>query len=133
MLSFTSKVVGKAMIEKEVTEKDIETIIVNGFEGGIKYWAGLDVYYSEDVFNCPKDEPWSTWCTKLLIEGKSVKLYDVEGTEDDNNWILTLDKIINGYKLNCIKRPHDSDLENGDATTSDSIIQYALFNEIVFG
>ncbi|MCR8994599.1 hypothetical protein [Brevibacillus laterosporus] len=132
MLEFTNKVVGTAIIEKPLTEKDIEDIIVTAFEGGSNYWMGLDDS-SDDMKAKPKGEPWSTWSTKLILEGKPVKLYDKEGTEDDRDWVITLDKLINGYKLNFIERPHDCDLEQGDAGTADCILQYALFGKLVFG
>lgn len=132
MLEFTKKVVGTAKIELALTEEDIETIIVNGLEGGIGYWAGLD-NTGEAWEAIPKDEPYSTWATKILLEGGTVKLYDVEDAEDDTDWTLTLDKIIKGFELNYKERPHDNDIENGDATTYDCIIQYAIFGEVVFG
>jgi hypothetical protein len=136
MLKFGDKVVGRVQIgniEKALTEYDIETIIVDGFEGGIGYWAGLRKSDNKETFELkPSDEPTSTWSTKVLIEGGSIYLHDCE-EETDELWELTLPKLLEGYKLNCINRPHDNDLENGDATTMDCIIQYALFGDIVYG
>lgn len=131
MLEFSEKkVVGKVLIEVELTERDIETIVVTGFEGGIGYWSIID-NTGINFENKPSDEPTSTWSTKLLLEGKSVKLLDAE--EPDEGWLLTLDKIIEGYRLNRIKRPFDADIDNGDATTADCIFQYGLFGELVYG
>lgn len=133
MLEFDKKkVVGTATIKKELTESDIENIIVTAFEGGSNYWMGLD-NSSEDMQAKPNGEPYSTWSTKLILEGKSVKLFDIEESDDDSNWIITLDKLIKGFELNYVNRPHDNDLENGDATTADCILQYALFGEVVYG
>jgi hypothetical protein len=131
MLKFGDKVVGKVQIEKELTEKDIETIIVNGLEGGIGYWAQLDNTGISWVTK-PKDEPISTWATKNILEGGCICLLDSEGDEQ-GIWVLTLDKLIQGYKLNYEKRSWDNDIENGDATTADCIIQYALFGTVVYG
>lgn len=132
MLEFKNKKIATIQVPREITEDDICNIIVSAFEGGSNYWMGLD--NSKEEFNDkPKDEPLSTWTTKLILEGKSIKLYDIEESEDDTNWILTLDKILNGIKLNAINRKFDNDLENMDATTADCIIQYALFNEVVYG
>ncbi|TVX86034.1 hypothetical protein [Paenibacillus agilis] len=126
------KAVGTAVIKKEITESDIENIIVTSFEGGSNSWLGLD-NISEEMQSKPKGVPWSTWTARLLIDGKSIKLYDVTGEiEDDSEWILTLEKIIKGFQLNCEKRPFDCDLEQGDAITSDCIVQYALFDKLVF-
>lgn len=133
MLEFSrKKVVGSVNIVKELTEADIETIIVNGFEGGIGYWGGVDNTGSLWA-DKPKGEPVSTWATKLILEGHSVKLYDVEEEDDDESWTLTLDKILKGYAQNFVERKFDNDIENGDATTYDCIIQYSIFGEVVYG
>lgn len=132
MLEFTDKVVGTAIIEKPLTENDIENIIVNALEGGSNYWVGVD-NTGELWEGKPKDEPVSTWATKLIIDGKSVKLFDIEEEADDSEWTITLDKLLKGYAQNCKERPHDCDLENSDAVTVDCILQYALFEELVYG
>jgi hypothetical protein len=121
--------VGTVNIPKEITARDIETIIVNGFEGGIGYWAGLkkDELWDDK----PSGVPSSMWATKLILEDKEVILYDRENPEE---WAaLTLEKLINGIQLNYNRRNWDCDIENGDATTYDCIIQYALFGDIVYG
>ncbi len=130
MLEFTDNVVGKVIVEIDITENDIENIIVTSFEGGSNYWMGLDNSRSEWK-DRPEDEPHSTWATKLLLDGKSVFVYDIE--DDKEEYELTLEKILNGIRQNAKERPFDSDLEKGDATTSDCIVQYALFGEVVYG
>lgn len=134
MLKFSKeKVVGTAIVEIQLTEDDIENIVVTAFEGGINYWAGLN-NSTEGWSDKPRDEPNSTWVTKMLLEGKSVSLYNVEESEyDKEEWTLTLDKIIEGFALNYKERSWDNDLERGDATTADCIVQYALFKKTVFG
>lgn len=134
MLKFDdNKVVGTVTIKKNLTEGDIENIIVSCFEGGSNDWLGLDNKDKPEWDAKPKDEPNSTWATKLLLDGNSIKFYDIEENEDDSNWILTLDKLIKGFELNYEKRPHDNDLERGDARTCDCILQFALFKEVVYG
>lgn len=138
MLEFTDKVVATVTIQKELTEEDIENIMVTAMEGGISYWAGLN-NSTEDWNDQPEDEPNSTWATKLLIEGKSVEFYDIEESELDDDesesekWSLTLEKLIKGYEQNYKERPWDNDIDDGDATTADCIVQYALFGKLVFG
>lgn len=132
MLEFTDKVVGTATVtfKKELTEQDIENIMVGALEGGIGYWAGLKrtgVWVDK-----PESEPTSTWATKLLLEGETILLYDIED-EGEEYYPLTLKNLIEGVERNYEERPHDNDLENADAGTCDCIIQYALFDEIVFG
>jgi len=132
MLEFSDKkIVGTIQIEKPITESDIEGIIVTSFEGGSNYWMGLD-NSTPEWKEKPKGMPLATWATKLILDKKCIKLYDVKEEMDDNNWILTLDKLIEGIKLNAKHRQYDADLENIDAETADCILQYALFRELIF-
>jgi len=130
MLKFREDVVvGSFKVDRNITEYDIETVIVNALEGGSNYWVGVD-NTTPEWSNRPKEIPISTWVAKLLIDGETVTLYDIE---DKTEFKLTLDKLIKGFELNAKHRPFDSDLENGDGITADCILQYALFNEIVYG
>jgi len=139
LLEFSDeKVVATIQIPLKITESDIENIIVDSFEGGSNYWMGV-VTTTLGWEDRPKGEngvPISQWATKLILEGKQVQLFDIEDEEDtihNEEYRLTLNKLLEGIKLNAIERPFDSDLENMDATTVDCIIQYALFNKVVFG
>lgn len=132
MLKFDKEtVVGVAKVEKQINEYDVSTIIITGFEGGCSYWMGVDNTKPEWKGK-PKDEPLSTWATKILVEGGTLYLYEVEDSESEV-LELTLNKLLDGIAMNVKERPHDSDLENGDATTADCIIQYAVFGKLVYG
>jgi hypothetical protein len=132
MLRFGDKVVGTVEVPFKLKEKDIETIIVDGLEGGINYWAGLNRKVNSSwLEDKPEGEPLSQWATKALIEGKEIILFDKEDPEEV--FTLTLTKLISGFRQNYIEREWDNDLENGDAETVDSIIQYALFGKLVYG
>lgn len=113
-----------------VTERDIESVIVNGLEGAIGYWAKLDNTRPEWQ-DKPKGEPTSMWATKLILEGKALHFEDTE--DPSEKWELTLSKVIEGITQNNKERTWDSSIENGDAETMDCIIQYALFGELVYG
>lgn len=136
MIFDDKKVVGTAKIEVQLTESDIDTIISNALEGGIGYWARLN-NIGEKWDRKPKDRYTSEWVTKLLLDGETVEFEDAEEEfeegEEVERWFLSLDKLIKGFELNYKLRPHDNNLEQGDATTSDCIIQYALFGELVYG
>jgi hypothetical protein len=122
-------VVGKAKVEIPLTESDIESILVTALEGGIGYWACL-VNDGADWVDEPNNVPTSQWATKLLLEGKEILFTD---EESDKKYTLTLDKVIKGFELNYLKRPWDNDIEEGDATTADCIIQFAIFGEVIYG
>ena len=80
-----------------------------------------DIYYVcyEDVL------------VEILEGGKSIWFIDAE--DDYERYELTLDKLLNGIALNAKNRPHDCDIDNGDGITMDCIIQYALFDDVIFG
>ena len=129
MLEFTEKVVGIAGIQ--ITESDIENILVSSLEGGSNYWMGLDNSRLE-FKDKPKGEPLSTWTTKLIIDGKSVYFYDIEDPEE-KSLELTLQKLLNGITQNAEERPNSANKDDWDACDADCIIQYALFGELVYG
>lgn len=123
------KVVGVAKVEIGLTENDIENIMVTALEGGIGYWACLN-NTGDKWEDKPKLVPSSQWATKLLLEGKSVQLID---EEEEKKLSLTLEMLIKGFAQNFKERPWDNDINNGDSITASCIIQYALFNELVYG
>lgn len=67
---------------------------------------------------------------EMLECGKLIYFIDCE---DESRNELTLEKLLNGISKNAEERPHDCDLDTGDAITTDCIIQYALFDEVLFG
>ena len=124
------KVVGKAQVELLLTEKNIDTIMSLALEGGIGYWAVLN-NSTPDFDSKPNNRFTSEWATQLILDGKSIEFYDVE--DEEERWTLDLEKIVKGFTQNYKERPFDNNLENGDATTGDCIIQYALFGKLVYG
>lgn len=125
-------VIGSYERKVNISSNDIETVIVNSFEGGSNYWLGLDADNKESVWgDKPNGIPYSTWATQMLLEGKTLHLYDRE--EESEKFTLTLEQLIEGFRLNAENRPFDCDLDNADATTSDCILQYGIFGKIVYG
>lgn len=127
-----NKVVGSYAKVVNVSENDIETVIVNSFEGGSDYWLGLDTEHENNVWKQkPKGLPYSTWATQMLLDGKTLHFYDAE--DEEEKFTLNLEQLVNGFKINAERRPFDCDLENGDAITADSILQYGIFGRIIYG
>lgn len=124
------KSVGSYVIKKEITANDIEAVIVNCMEGGSNYWLGLN--NTTDIWKKkPQGIPLSTWTAQMLLEGETIHFYDVE--DEEETWTLNLEQLIKGFALNAEKRPFDCDLNDGDATTSDCILQYGMFGKLVYG
>ena len=120
-------------IKKKITEEEITNLVVDGLETGIGYWAMLhnDTEEFKKYYNTT-DLATAEIVAKIILNGGSVKITDNE--EDvEPKYDLTLDRLLIGIQKNAEERPWDCDLENYDATTCDCIIQYAIFDEVVFG
>ena len=112
----------------EVTVQMIDDIMVTALEGGINYWCG-----KVKIKTFPEGiESETITATEVLANGGVLILYDAES---DDKWLLTRTEFLKGLKMHC--EANKSDLnemyENHDDADADAIIQYALFNEIVFG
>lgn len=113
-----------------VTQEDVDDIMVCALEGGINYWCS-----SAEVV---EDEYYGEYASEQISKGGSLRLYD---SEDDEQYILTLDKFLKGIQI-AIKDGYGSDwlgddarldLMNIDGEAADVIIQCALFGEVQFG
>lgn len=111
---------------RNYTEDDINTIMVGAIEGGINYWGYVT---PQTKVGKPSHMATSDWCTKMLLEGKTVDIGDIEHRDDI--WHLTLGKLRDGIQLNSDRISHDPSM--WDADDYDRIFQYALFGEVVFG
>lgn len=121
---------GQAVIHFYLTEENIDDIMCTALEGGINYWC----YEAEVVGNYLGD-----YASEQIARGGTLKLYDAES---DDIWELDLKKLLDGFKLwiengedeyGALKSDGSVDCGEIDAAMADMIIQYALFNEIVFG
>lgn len=110
-------------IETTVSAEQIENIIVSSLEGASAYWVGIDNTTPEWA-NEPEDLPVSQYATQLLLEGKTIKLYDIE--DEDEQWELDLPKLLKGIGK--------AMSEGYDITDDvDAVLQLALFGELVYG
>lgn len=112
-----------------IADQDIADLLVTAFEGGINYWCGEVTVHIPPSENYNEDEDYMS---DLLHHGGELKLTDIEDPYDA--WILTKDKFIEGLKR--VLKENNWTVEDlmdyQDADVVDQIIQYALFNEIVF-
>ncbi|WP_342598008.1 hypothetical protein MHB48_10285 [Psychrobacillus sp. FSL H8-0483] len=121
--------IAEIKVEVIVTENNIESIMNAAIEGGIGYWAHL-IKTGEKWDLKTKGLYTYEWATNLLINGETIEFVDRENEE--KCWSLNLEKLLKGIELNYKNRPHDTNIENASETTGDSIIQYALFERIVY-
>lgn len=125
-------------IKVRLTTQDIDDIMCTALEGGINYWA------SEAKVQANKRV--SEWGHEQIARDGKLLIRVDEPFDDDNTDVyeLTLEKFLGGFKMwmanggygtGVIDDCGTGDLDVGciDAVDADSIIQYALFGEVVFG
>lgn len=119
-------------VKTYVTGSQLESIIIDGIETGTTYWALI--HNDAEEFKAYKDVkiPLSQKIVEIVLNGGEVKITDIEEGEDPK-YNLSLERLLIGISKNSQDRPWDSDLENGDASTMDCIIQYAIFDDVIFG
>lgn len=110
-------------VELAVSAEAIENIIVSSLEGASAYWVGIDNTTPEWA-NEPDDLPVAQYATQLLLEGKTIKLYDIE--DEDEQWDLDLQKLLFGIGK---ALSEGYDIEDD----VDEVLQFALFGELVYG
>lgn len=113
-----------------VTQEDIDDIMATALEGGITYW-------------CCKAEVVGDYLgeygSEQISRGGLLKLFD---SEDDNVYELGLEELLCGIKKAYIDHWYFDygwcdgkklDTCQVDADVADTIIQLALFNEVIYG
>jgi len=129
----------KVEIEISITDEDVGDLMCTALEGGVGYWGCLDntreewKKYEEELF---KDATLDEVCALILLEGKSLYFIDVEDKKEI--YELTLEKLFNGISKvvaidSTLIQDGKLDLCMIDAEIADNIIQYGIFNELVFG
>ena len=121
---------GQAIINFFLTEEDVDDIMTTALEGGINYWCCEAEVVGEYL---------GEYASEQISRGGKLKLYDAES---DDMWELDINKFLKGFKLwiengddeyGALKSDGGVDCGEIDSAMADMIIQYALFNEIVFG
>ena len=122
----------KIEMEIEVTDQDIDDIVCTAFEGGINYWCNSVEIVGALLGNYTHEQ---------ISKDGYLYLYDIE--DDDEKWILTKSRLLNGIRMyihNSMVRDYplilfgnEIDTSEVDADIADMIIQFALFEDIVFG
>ena len=103
--------------------QDIDDLMSTALEGGVNYWCRRA--------EVNETEYYGEYASDQISRGGSLTLYDAES---EDNWVLDLDKLIHGLCLALAdKHGMSADPDDWDADTADIVIQYALFNDIVFG
>ena len=114
--------------EIEFNSNIIDDIMVTALEGGINYWC------SKVSIKQAPDEKWEYVSDIIGLTNGILELYDID--DDYISWELTQEKFLKGLKMLMIEDNYisiEALMDNSDAEVADRIIQYALFDEIVYG
>lgn len=117
-------------VKVQLKEKDVDDIMVGSLEGGCtRYWCNR-----VDVKGAPRQE----YASHEIARGGTLIFFDCE---EDKTYELDLEKFLTGFKV-WLEKGYDRyhAVENGvvdccniDAECADSIVQCALFGDIIYG
>ena len=105
----------------EVTDDHLDSILVGCFEGGSNYWIDKVAVKKDDY----KGKKYASEC---VAAGGELYIYS-EGSK----YILTKHSLIHGLQMYLDESKHKNWPDGGDSMTDDVILQYALFEEVVYG
>lgn len=114
----------------QLTQQDVDDIMVGALEGGINYWCREAEVVGDYLGEYASDQ---------ISRGGKLILHDAESSD---KWELDLEKFLNGMKLwvqngddnyGAVQKDGMVDTCQIDAEMADLIVQYALFGEVVFG
>lgn len=118
----------------KLTTEDIDDIMVSALEGGVTYWADEAVVEGEYL---------GEYASEQISRGGKLKIHVIEPFDDDDTEWYELDreKFLNSFKrwiedtndmYGAVNDDGTVDCGSIDAECADSIIQLALFDEIVY-
>lgn len=133
-------------ITQEITEEQINDLVCTALEGGITYWCGkarAKVFKYVDTPDkdqekvkyigvLDEDQEKINFASDVIGYGGTLIFYDAESSD---KWELTIEKMLKGIQRQCTEKKCSVNelLDGYDAEDADCIIQYALFDEIIFG
>lgn len=106
----------------DLTAGVIEDIVITAIEGGVNYWVRkIDV-----------DRPEGCKYYEAIPNGGSITFFPFE---DDECYVLKLSNFLKGYKMAAehFDQTLEDFYENHDADGADLVVQFALFDQIVYG
>lgn len=126
--------------EVDLDDEYFVDIICTMFEGGSNYWIN-QIKINHPDGNKPKDVPNSVWAAGALNNGGNIIIYPYETDEKitlvKNMLIEGLDKWAKNFPTHVSVITENKkcviDAGNIDVDDADIILQYALFNDIIYG
>lgn len=119
----------KVTVSHKFCDMDLDDLLTAALEGGINHWCG-DVKVKEGSMS---EEAYDKiqFVSDAVSKGGTLILFDAES---DDTWELDRDKFLKGIQMYCEQNnlaPSDL-MDLHDAGIADTIVQFAVFNEITF-
>jgi len=109
----------------DVADGVLDDILTTAFEGGSNYW--LDSVTIKDKPDTPHKNLYNS---EIISMGGTLYC----DSEDNGRAVLTKKRLLNAIEWYIKDNGGDLDfLEDHDAQDADTILQYALFGEVVYG
>lgn len=114
-----------------LTGEDIDDIMCSALEGGVSYWCSKAV-----IVGSYKGD----YASEQISRGGSLHLYDIE--DNKTPFELDLEAFLKGFQLwlgnggdiyGAVQEDGTVDCGMIDGPAADSIVQYALFGQLVYG
>jgi hypothetical protein len=122
-------VVGYVTVPMFIVGYDIECIVDAAFSGDSQSWI--------DSLKVLHDVPDTTCMAEKVARGGAILVMVDAFLEEHNDkpvpYVLTSAQVVSGLQQYAMNFRWSFDLENIDANIADIILQYALFNEQIFG
>ena len=120
-------VAGTVEVPLKVYNYHIDCILSGAFEGGSNYWA-------DRVEVVDKDYKGAEFASEVISHGGELLIY----TQDDDKPIkLTKEKMLEACRQyvagDDVTKGRSFDIDAWDAIDHDMILQYALFNKVIYG
>lgn len=122
----SSEIEYKAVVEHVLTPQEVADIVVTAFEGGISYWCGS----AQQVGGAPTTvRPWYS-DPDFYTQPFEIVLTDLETDDEYSLTSENLQKAFREISSDLLKAIISGDYDAWDA---DTIIQLAVFGQVVFG
>ena len=116
-------VAGTVKVPLKVHNYHLDCILSGAFEGGSNYWADR-----VEVVN--KDYKGAEYASEVISHDGAINVYTQD--EPSKPYRLTKKKMLKGCRL-YVENGRTFDLDAWDAIDHDVILQYSLFEEVVYG
>lgn len=116
-------------VKTKVTDENLDSILCTAFEGGINYWC-------DKIKVVDDDYKGAEFASECVSKGGEVDIF-VDDMVVDNHiessaYRLTKEKLHKGCQKYADQKSHFN-CENFDAWDADMIVQYAIFDDVIYG